>query len=113
MKKIFLMLAIPALVLASCTGTKGSKKETKTGTGMASMVCDNTFQNIMQQEIDVFEYCYPEESVIPFYVSEASALDSVLQLKSNLAVLTRELTPDQVKYLKERKKTARQQRICG
>ena len=42
------------------------------------MVCDNTFENIFQQEVDVFEYQYPDAHILrinkiqgqPFAVSE-------------------------------------------
>lgn len=99
------------LMIAGCTRFKEKDGNTST-TGLTSIVCDNSFENILQQEIDVYEYCYPKASVIPYYVSEAAALDSLLNIKTNLAVLTRELTPDQVKYLKSKNKVARSKRIA-
>ncbi|MDE5810122.1 MAG: substrate-binding domain-containing protein [Muribaculaceae bacterium] len=115
MKKI---LGIVVLAIALMTGATSCKKfsEQRKGntstSGLTTVMCDNSFKNIMQQEIDVYEYCYPEASVIPYYVSEREALDSVLSLKSPLAVISRELTPEETKYLKDRKKTARCQRIA-
>lgn len=115
MKKI-LSVALPAILLmagaTSCQKYSEQRKGNTSTSGMTTVMCDNSFRNIMQQEIDVYEYCYPEASVIPYYVSEREALDSVLSLKSPLAVISRELTPEETKYLKERKKTARCQRIA-
>ena len=30
--------------------------------------CDDGFKNILEEEIEVFEYSYPESSIIPFYM---------------------------------------------
>jgi len=111
MNKIIIpMLALLALV--GCTKFKDQRQGNTSTSGLTTIVCDNSFENILQQEVEVYEYCYPKASVIPFYVSEAAALDSLLNLKAPLAVLTRELTREQVKYLKERRKTPRTQRIA-
>ena len=42
-----------AVLLTSCSEHK--KKDVSS----ATIVCDESFQNIMKQEIDVFEYVYP------------------------------------------------------
>ena len=42
------------------------------------MVCDNSFENIMAQEIDVFEYQYPDAHILVRYGTQAEALDSLL-----------------------------------
>lgn len=111
MKKILLPI-LALLVISGCTKFKDQRNGNTSTSGLTTVVCDNSFENILQQEVEVYEYCYPKASVIPFYVSEAAALDSLLQLKSPLAVLTKELTTEQVKYLKGRKKTPRTKRIA-
>ena len=115
MKKILGIVALAVVLIMGATSCKKFSDQRKGNTstsGMTTVMCDNSFKNIMQQEIDVYEYCYPEASVIPYYVSEREALDSVLSLKSPLAVISRELTPEETKYLKDRKKSARCQRIA-
>ncbi|MDE5573152.1 MAG: substrate-binding domain-containing protein, partial [Muribaculaceae bacterium] len=115
MKKILGIVALVAVLLTGATSCKKFSEQRKGNTstsGLTTVMCDNSFKNIMQQEIDVYEYCYPEASIIPYYVSEREALDSVLSLKSPLAVISRELTPEETKYLKDRKKSARCQRIA-
>lgn len=111
---IFQLLPAAVLLLGavSCTKYSEQRKGNTSTSGLTTVMCDNSFENIIQQEIDVYEYCYPKASVIPYYLSEAQVLDSLTQLKSPLAVITRELTPDELKYFKDRKKTARCQRIA-
>lgn len=111
MKKILSAMLI-LLAMAGCTKFKDQRTGNTSTSGLTTIVCDNSFENILQQEIEVYEYCYPKASVIPYYISEHAALDSLLQLKANLAVLTRELTPEQIKYLKGKRKTARTKRIA-
>ena len=55
--------------------------------------------NIIQQEIDVFEYTYPNASVIPYYVDAKSAIDSMIDGRTSLIVTAQELTQEQRDYL--------------
>ena len=70
--------------------------------GSATMYCDDGFRNILQEEIEVFEYQYPNSAIIPFYVDEQTALDSLLEDKTQLIVSTHELTTDQIKFMKDK-----------
>lgn len=89
------------------------KTPTNTSTsGMATIVCDDTFENIMNQEIDVFEYIYPKASIIPYYVPEKAAVDSLLAQATKSIVITRELTEQEKNYLKNRKLNVKQRRIA-
>ncbi|MDE6342624.1 MAG: substrate-binding domain-containing protein [Muribaculaceae bacterium] len=70
--------------------------------GSATMYCDDGFRHVLQEEIEVFEYQYPESAIIPYYVDEQTALDSLLEGKTQLVVTTHELTKDQIQYLKDK-----------
>ena len=72
--------------------------------GSATIFCDDGFRNILDEEIEVFEYSYPESSIIPFYVSENEAIDTLLADKTQAIIVTRELTKDQIKYMKAKHK---------
>lgn len=97
--------------LVACDG--GKKQATTTSTsGITTIACDETFENILSQEIDVFEYQYPNASIIPYYMSEKDCIDSLLDFKTKLAVITRKLTPKEVDYLKSRNKPVRQSHIA-
>ena len=98
MKKILLTLSIAAAatsMLMSCGGKKSTGTEDTTTSGMTSIVCDQSFQNILNQEIEVFEFTYPNASIIPFYQDESAAIDSLMQMKTRLIVTAHELTQEQ------------------
>lgn len=99
-------LLVPAMV--SCD----KKAESTQTSGIATIACDATFENILSQEIDVFEYIYPDASVIPYYVDQHAALDSLLSMKTKMAVLTRPLNEKELAYLKSEKKIVHQTQIA-
>lgn len=70
--------------------------------GSATVYCDDGFRHIMEEEVEVFEYQYPESAIIPFYVDEQTAMDSLLADKTQQVVVTQELTKDQIKYMKDK-----------
>ena len=83
--------------LASCTPIKrGEYTE-----GSTTVFCDEGFRNVLDEEIEVFEYTYPNSSIIPFYVSETEAIDTLLANKTQCIVTTRELTSEQREYMKK------------
>lgn len=114
--------ALMALALSACGGSGGSSTtrtvvpgdstqtaqqrqnlRARRSTAIARVACDATFENILQQEIDVFEYRtnfkYP---VLPYYISEAQCVDSLMVGIVDVAVLSRELTPHETDLLKAR-----------
>jgi len=101
--------ALVALSVISC-----DKKATSTSTaGMAKVACDQSFKNILQQEIEVFEYIYPEASIMPYYVDEQAAVDSLLNIGDvKTIVITRELSEKERKYLEDNKRHVKEQKIA-
>lgn len=90
--------AILATFAIACTPVKRGEYVD----GSATMYCDDGFRNILEEEIEVFEYQYPNSAIIPFYVDEQTAMDSLLEDKTQLVVTTHELTQDQIKYIKDK-----------
>lgn len=72
--------------------------------GSATIFCDDGFRNILEEEIEVFEFSYPESSIIPFYVSEQEALDTLLSDNTQAIIVTKELTQEQKDYMKKQYK---------
>ena len=105
------LLALTAMLsgLTSC-----DKKTTNTSTsGLGTIVCDASFENIMNQEIDVFEYnTHGNASIIPYYTTEKACFDSLLDLRTKSIVVARELTTKEADYLKSQKKNPRSNRIA-
>lgn len=111
MKNCIKLIILVAVVLsfASCSGK--IKKNTST-TGLASLVCDESFENIMEQEVNVFEYIYPDASIIPYYTNESAAVDSLFKSKTKTIVISRDLTDDEKTYLRNRKHIVRTSKIA-
>lgn len=96
------LLALSAVALL---GVSTSCQETKRGEyakGSATMFCDDGFRNILQEEIEVFEFSYPGSSILPFYVSEQDAIDTLLADGTQGIIVTRELAPEQREYMKKK-----------
>lgn len=102
-------MAVAATVLTSCEEEKPTETSTS---GLTTVICDESFRNIMSQEIDVFEYTYPNANIMPYYVDDHSVMDSLLSLKSRLVVTARPLTEEQLSYLRSNKLKPRTQQIA-
>lgn len=104
MKKISLAkissLAVMSLLVAAGACTPIKKGEYASGS--ATIFCDDGFKNILQEEIEVFEYTYPQSSIIPFYVSEGEAIDTFLNDGTQAVISTKELTKEQIQYMKSK-----------
>ncbi|MCH5241332.1 MAG: substrate-binding domain-containing protein [Muribaculaceae bacterium] len=93
----------------SCTPIKKGEY----ASGSATIFCDDGFKNILEEEIEVFEYTYPQASILPFYVSEQEAIDTLMANETTAIVTTKELTQEQIKYLKSKyKRIVRQDPIA-
>lgn len=96
------------MAVTSC-GDSGNKATSTIGL----VACDESFERILQQEVEVFEYCYPQFSIMPYYVNEKSAIDSLLDLGNvRTAILARQLNDKEKDYLKSHDKNVRQQQIA-
>lgn len=87
-----------ALGVVSCAKVKRGEY----AKGSATIFCDDGFRNILNEEIEVFEYSYPESSIIPFYVSEQDAIDTIMADGTQAIIVTQELTKEQKEYIKDK-----------
>ncbi|MCH5346206.1 MAG: substrate-binding domain-containing protein [Muribaculaceae bacterium] len=102
-------VALFSIALSACS----DKKEKDNGPALAIVACDDSFEKILQQEIDVFEYSYPKFNVMPYYVTEKAAVDSLLDLGDvRTIVIARPLTTEEKDYLKSNKKNVRERKIA-
>ena len=98
-----------AISIIACTPVKRGEYVT----GSATLFCDDGFRRIIDEEIEVFEYTYPQSSVIPFFVSEQEALDTLLADHTQAIITTRELTKEQIEFMRAKyKRVVRQQPIA-
>ena len=111
MKRIFTasIVLTAILALASCSRHKPTDSHTS---GLAKIVCDESFANIVDQEIDVFEYTYPQASIMSYYVDETSAVDSLKSGATSLIVVSHELPDDLTNYLNSHDRRVHSQKIA-
>lgn len=108
-----LLALLPAL--AGCHGKVGTPQQK---IGRVEVACDATFENILDQEIDVFEYTYTTANrqvlVVPYYVSQQAAFDSLVTPDNDITtvVAARKLTDSERTRLKNRKLPVREQQIA-
>lgn len=109
-KSIAAVTAFALLALLSGCGKKSSSQQP---IPLAKVACDESFESIMEQEINVFEYIYPKEDVVAYYLPENDCIDSIMAMGGvKSAVITRPLTEKEVNYLRSNKKLVHQQRIA-
>lgn len=105
-----LLVAVVALMAAtSCMKYDRSGNSSTSGT--ATFVCDNTFENIFAQEVDVFEYQYPDAHLLVRYATEAEAFDSLFSLNTRTIVAARDLTAQEKTALKAKYRNERGLRV--
>ena len=115
MKNLF-KYSLSGLFMALCIASVTSCGEVKRGEyakGAATIYCDDGFKNVLQEEIDVFEYSYPGSNIIPSFVSEAQAVDALLGDSTDAAIVTHEFTKDQIKYIRDKFKKVVKQRCIA
>ncbi len=103
--KSLLTIILSALLapgVVSCTKVKRGEY----AKGSATIFCDDGFRNILNEEIEVFEYSYPGSSIIPFFVSEQDAIDTIMADGTQAIIVTQELTKEQKEYIKSKFKRA-------
>lgn len=81
--------------------------------GSVDVYSDDGFKQILEEEIDVFEYSYPDATIVPFYVSETDAVNKMLEDKASLIISTHEMSKNQIELIKQKfKKVVRQKSIA-
>ena len=103
-----MLLAAMTLVVASCNKSKNPSKVS----GLCKVICDESFKNILDDEIEVFEFSYKDANVLPRYMDETSALDSLLDGKVNVIITYRDLTNNQKGILRKQGRAYRSRRIA-
>lgn len=101
-----LALLAALLTLSACDDKK------RTDVSTATLVCDNSFENIMKQEIDVFEYVHPKNFILCRYVPQAEAFDSLFKGNTRTAVVGRDLIKDERISLKKKYPNLRSMKIA-
>lgn len=92
----FVMAALVGMTLCGC----GEIKRGEYTSGTAAVFCDDGFRNILDEEIQAFEFSYPDATIVPFYASEQACIDSLLQDKCQSIIITRDFTKEERAHIK-------------
>lgn len=97
MKKQFWLIGLCALgILVSCNRKpKDGRTDTSTS-GVIEIAADESFQPIVQEEVDVFEGIFPLAGIVPRYTTEVNAINLLLKDSVRLAITTRTLTAEEM-----------------
>jgi len=110
-KGLTILSLLGLLLISSCRNISTGGADTLTS-GVIGISADESFQPIVQQQIDIFENTYPMTGIVPFYVSEVEAINLLLRDSVRLAIATRILTGQEKEHLKSRKLFAREIKIA-
>ena len=84
------------IALSACSSKpKDGLTDTYTS-GVIAITADESFQPIVQEEIDVFEGLFPLAGIVPRYTTEVDAINQLLKDSVRLAITTRTLTPEEM-----------------
>lgn len=94
------------LILSMLSACQHKSKDGQTDTytsGVIAIAADESFQPIVQEEIDVFEGLFPLAGIVPRYVTEVEAVNLLLKDSLRLAITSRRLTPEEMNSFNSRK----------
>ncbi|MDR3366745.1 MAG: substrate-binding domain-containing protein [Prevotellaceae bacterium] len=100
MNKIIIFACI-LLILGGCNRKKITRTDTPTS-GVATLVSDDCYGNITQEEVDVFEALNQKAFLLPIYTNEKEAVALLLNDSVRLAILARDLTEAEKLSIKAR-----------
>jgi phosphate transport system substrate-binding protein len=89
------------LVLTSCQG-RGTSTITETPTsGNIKILADESFQPVIEAEVNVFTSLYNNASITPVFKPEVDVVNEFMNDSAKVMVTSRKLTDDQVKWLRD------------
>ncbi len=97
-----LQVMLPALALGLTATSCDKAKQTN---NVGTFVCIKSFENVMRQEMIVYENVYPQAYLGAQYVTEDEAIKRLMSGDTRLAVVGRDLTENETKRLKANKET--------
>ena len=92
--KILLSVVVSVVAVACGPST------TKPTASQFKIFCDESVENILRQEVEVYEIKYPGVRISPVYTDERTILDSINAFKARVAFVPSELSDAQKRILK-------------
>ena len=92
LKNIILLAAVAAL--SACGNSNKEPKETE-----FKLMCDESVENIIRQEVQVYELKYPDVRIHAHYVDEKAIDDSIMNLTRGVYITATEMTYERRRFL--------------
>ena len=112
MKRQFRLIGLVALVVLSACNSKSKGPTDTYSSGVVSIAADESFEPIIQEEIEVFESLYPLAGIVPRYTTEVEAINLLLKDSVRLAIATRTLTEEEMNSFHSRKFYPREMKLA-
>ena len=112
MRNLWLLVAAVCITLATSCGSNHRKPATWRTPDDVHIAVDETFRDIMEEEIETFGLLNPASAMKPVYCSEDSAIRMLLRDSVRCAITTRKLSKDELDVLKNYKLDAKQAMIA-
>lgn len=102
-KNAYLLIALVASsVIISCNAKPPSKEVHTVTTGRVSMIVDESFLPIIEDELAVFESTYEDAVITLISKPEQVAVYSLLSDSAKVAILARELNEEEIKFFESK-----------
>ncbi|MEO8151024.1 MAG: substrate-binding domain-containing protein [Bacteroidia bacterium] len=109
----FFCLTVFAFFIITACNNNTQKEYTDTATtGTIKISVDETFERIIDGELDTFHALYKHATVIPSYTSETQAFQDLINDTARIIIVTRMLNVNEMKYFEGRKLTPRVTKIA-
>lgn len=112
MRNLWLLVAAVCITLATSCGSNHRKPAGWRTSDDVHIAVDETFRDIMEEEIGTFGLLNPASAMKPVYCSEDSAIRMLLRDSVRCAITTRKLSKDELDVLKNYKLDAKQAMIA-
>ena len=107
------LICVCILFLMNCGPGKPKDGRTDTfNSGVIAIAADQSFEPIIQEEVDVFESLTPLAGLVPRYVTEVEAVTLLLKDSLRLAITSRKLTAEEKESFHSRKFEPREIKIA-
>ena len=98
-----LLFLSPLLALFSCSDNKPSAPLDTPTSGKVRISIDENVQPLADELIDAFEFSYPDAFLMQSYAPDDSVVKELYADSSRLAIMTRQLTKEELAYFEAKK----------
>jgi len=99
---LFLTVIVSSLII-SCNSAPPTKEAHTIVTGIVSIVVDETFQPIVEDQLTVFENTYLEADITLVNRPEKLAVNYLMNDSAKIAILSRTLTKEEMQFFQSKK----------